>query len=206
MSIRPLARGVASWLASGIASGLLAFSLSAHAAPISVASVSATDSYSGNLSNLTDGIFPADYTLWNDPAMVAWTGTSTALVFDLGSLHSLEDLTLTVDNNDFYFLQVSTNGTLWNALATVLAFDGPVTSGMDTFSSDSSASDYSAFIDFQPQLARYVRLSAIGGDSFYSVGEVSFNGVTAVPEPGAVALTLIGAGVATVAARRRRQA
>lgn len=192
-------------LASGLASGLLAFSLAAHAAPISVASVSATDSYSGQLSSLTDGVFPADYTLWNDPGMVAWTGTSTALVFDLGSLHTLQDVTLTVDNNDFYFLQVSTNGTQWNALTTVLAFDGPVTSGMDTFSSDASSPDHSAFIDFQPQLARYVRLSAVGGDNLHSVGEVSFNGVTAVPEPGAVALTLIGAGVAAVAARRRRQ-
>ena len=184
---------------------LLLVTSHAQAAAITPASVSATGSFDGALSALTDGVVPADYSLWNDPANVSWTGTGTALTFDLGQPFLLTDITLSVDNNDYYFLQVSNDGAQWSALTTVLAFDGPVTSGMDTFSSLTGSPDYSAFIDFQPQSARYVRLQAVGGDGFYSVGEVSFQGTPAVPEPTSVALTLAGAGVAVAATRRRRR-
>lgn len=184
--------------------GSLALSAGAHAAAITPTSVSGSGLYSGALSELTDGIYPADYSLWNAPGTVSWVGTAPAFVFDLGQLYTLKDITLTVDNNDYYFLQVSTNGAQWNALTTVLAFDGPVSNGMDTFSSETGSPEYSAFIDFQPQTARYVRLSAVGGDNLYSVGEVSFQGTAAVPEPQAIALMLAGVGVACVAARRKR--
>lgn len=176
----------------------------AMAAPLATVTLSASGPFNGALSNLIDGVTPPDYTLWNDTSTVSWGGTGTAFVFDLGQAYLLQDVTLNVDNNDYYFLQVSTDGTQWSALTTVLAFDGPVNSGMDTFSSQTGSPDYSPLIDFQPQLARYVRLSAVGGDNSYAVGEVSFNGVPAVPEPATVALTLAGAGVAAAAARRRK--
>jgi F5/8 type C domain len=185
--------------------GLLALCVNAHAASITPVSVSAAGSFNGALTNLTDGVYPLDYSLWNAPGNVSWAGTATSIVFDLGQAYTLTDITLAVDNNDYYFLQVSNDGAQWNALTTVLAFDGPVSSGMDTFSSQSQSPDYSALIDFQPQGARYVRLSAVAGDGLYSAGEVSFQGTPAVPEPEAVALTLVGAGVAMLAARRRRK-
>ena len=197
MNIRPCA--------ALVVSGLLAVSLNTHAANLNPVSVMASGSYSGNLSNLTDGYFPPDTTLWNATPMVAWTAAATSFVFDFGSQKLLQDVTLTVDNNDFYFLQVSNDGVQWNALTTVMAFDGLVNGGMDTFSSQSNSPDYSALIDFQPQTARYVRLSAVAGDGLYSAGEVSFSGVSAVPEPEALVLMLAGVGVAAVGARRRLQ-
>jgi hypothetical protein len=80
----------------------------------------------------------------------------------------------------------------------VLAFDGTVNGGMETFTPSVIAT-----ADF----FRYARITGSFGDGYNSVGEVQFTGVAAVvPEPTTVALMLSGLGAVGLLARRRRVA
>lgn len=193
--------------------GLLA-AVSMAQASVTVTSVTASNiNFSGSTALLTDGNFPVNGTLWNDASNLHWQGgagsggTVFTLAFD--QLYTLQGVTLTVDNNDHYRVQVSQDGTTWHTLFTLLDYEGNNYAGVENFTSSATpapGTDYSESIDFAPTLAKYARIYALGGDGNYAVGELSFTGVPAVPEPGSVAL--IAAGLATVGliARRRKQA
>ena len=187
--------------------GLVA-AAAAHAAPVVVSSVSTSGTFSGSTSVLTDGVFPADGSPWNTAANVSWSNLSTVFTLTFDQLYTLQDVKLTVDNNDFYQVQISQDGTTWNTLFTVLAFEGAVGAGVETFTSNPAGTGtYSASIDFAPTLAKYARIYAAAGDSAYSVGELSFTGAAAAAVPEPANLALLGAGLATVGliARRRKQ-
>lgn len=142
-----------------------------------------------------DGVFPADWAHWQTDS-AWWEGTAEALTFTFDNTYAISGLKLTVDNNDFYRVQLSTNGTQWDNYDIVLAFEGAVDSGQETFvrSVTTTAPVY-----------KYARVFALTGDGLYSVGEVQFSGTAAaVPEPTTAALMFAGlAGVGLLARRRR---
>jgi hypothetical protein len=185
--------------------GLLAAVAAAHAAPVVISNITTTGTFSGSTNVLADGTIPANGTAWNAASNVSWNGLGTVFTLEFNQLYTLQDVTLSVDHNDFYQVQISQDGTTWNTLFTVLAFEGSVNWGTEAFTSNPAGTGtYSASIDFAPTLAKYARIYAVAGDNAYGVGELSFTGVAAVPEP--ANLALIGAGLATVGliARRRK--
>lgn len=148
-----------------------------------------------NVEKAHDGAFPADWTFWTTDS-AWWEGTDQALTFTFDNTYAISGLKLTVDNNDFYRVQLSTNGTQWDNYDIVLAFEGAVGSGQETFVRSVTAT---------APVYKYARIFALTGDGFYSVGEVQFTGTAAaVPEPATAALMFAGlAGVGLLARRRR---
>lgn len=159
---------------------------------VPVVSSSGTGTFNGATGIIHDGVIPAENSAYNGANTVSWTGTSVTLTVDFGQLYTLSDVTLSVDNNDFYRVQISEDGTTWNTLFTVLSFDGEIGFGMDTMSSVLGDPEYVESIDFPTVSARYARIYAIAGDGAYGVGEMQFNGIPAVPEPGEYALMGLG--------------
>lgn len=189
---------------------LMASSAVWAAAPIAPADISATGTYAidgPDLDVLDDGYLPPEWTTYTVDS-VSWMGQESAsgvtLTLDFGQLYTLTDVLLDLDNNDYYQVQVSTNGTQWNTLFTNLAFEGQAASGMEILTSVAGDPEYQATIDFPATVARYARIYAVAGDGYYSVAEMRFSGVAAVPEPETYALWLAGLGLLGVAARRRR--
>jgi len=78
--------------------------------------------------------------------------------YNLGDDRPLACALVQADNNDVYFLSGSQDGVHWQSLWRVDAEGGP---GMRVRSQRLAAH------------ARYVRLSATGGDALYSVGEIA---------------------------------
>jgi hypothetical protein len=142
-----------------------------------------------------DGIFPADGTEWTT-STAYWSGDNEAVTFKFDKAYQITGLKLNVDNNDFYFVSLSSDGADWHPYHAVMAWDGSVGGGVETFTPNVTAT-----ADF----FRYARITASHGDGWNSVGEVQFTGVAAaVPEPTTLALMLSGlAGVGFLARRRR---
>ncbi|QDV83182.1 discoidin domain-containing protein [Planctomycetes bacterium TBK1r] len=169
----------------------------------------------GNFSNSTklifDGEIPAEVSFWSSPTTVYWsqqTGASgVSFTIDYGELFNLDDLLISVDNNDSYKIDYSANGVDFLSLTEIQIGDGDVGFGMDTMSTDSSSGEYVANIDFAPVNARHIRIYASGGDGRYSIGELQAFGTTlgsvnAVPEPSSLALFSL-VGLCAVVRRRR---
>ena len=195
---------VESWRAA-LAFGLaLAIAPSAaHAGLIMPVSVAGAGSFSGNASVITDGVIPPRGTVVTDSRVVSWNAPSTAFTIDFGSVQTVANLIVAVDNNDSYLIKSSTDGINYTNLFTFLASDGPVTAaqgGLDLLTTDST---YPSFLNFPgdsttPEYvgrgfaataARYLQVSAISGDSVYAIGEVDAYTPNTVPEPASILLT-----------------
>lgn len=203
------------------AAGLLALATtlgSAQAASVTVVSASATGAVKNGSGQslaaaLTDGNFGLG-TWWTDAPNLWWTyqegadGAVLTLTFD--GLYALSDVRIGHDNNDFYAVQVSLDGTHWNTLLNSLGTLDPNGEypGSSMLKRSSVAGDgvaYSSWIDFPVVQARYARVFALAGDQQYAVSELSFTGTAVpVPEPQAWAMLAAGLGVVGSLARRRR--
>jgi hypothetical protein len=110
-----------------------------------------------DVGRLADGVAAEEGDFWQTDLTARISSSSSAIELDLGSVQPIRCALVQGDNNDTYHLAGSIDGAVWTTL-----FDaGPaIGSGMRT---------RTAQLDGR---ARYVRLSASGGDGLYAVGEV----------------------------------
>ncbi len=167
-----------------------------HAGLITITDISATGSYNGNLAVLNNGIVPGEGTGWTNPVNVHWYGTQTFFTFDLGSLYNIDDILLSVDNNDGYAISWSTDLSSFNTLFSIQSYWGNIGNGMDTMSTNSidPSNIYLSNIEFSTVQARYLRVAATYGDNMNSLGEFQVFGSKAesVPEPSSLAIFALG--------------
>lgn len=219
-----------------VAFAFFLISSASHAVPINFTDVSATGTYatgsSGNLTTpgdltvLTDGILPAEWSHWQSATTVSFNQWGVDydreyFTFDMGSLFSVDDIIISADNNDSYTIESSMDNTNWLSLTTVDLSYGEVGAGMDTLSSISGHSEYVSGLDFaQSDPARYLRIYVDGyqgvgatsipdvGDGAYSLGEfqafgVAYDGGSEQPVP--VPSTIFIFAIAIVALVTSRQ-
>jgi len=140
-------------------------------------------SVSGTLLNkLIDGNLPAEGSVYTGSPCVSWTGKDPIFTVDLGRKYIIEDIVLSVDNNDDYTIEGSGNNTDWIPLMKVNRQYGEIRWGMETLSTIAGDPEYVSGIDFTPVEARYLRIFATGGDDKYAVGEIMAYGYAAAPE------------------------
>jgi F5/8 type C domain len=117
-----------------------------------------------NAIRMTDGVAPVDGDAWDTP----WTALFAAngvLEWDFGAVKHFEMLRLQADNNDYYHVLISPDGQTWTPLWTAKPVGIP---GMQTRTSEPTNVN-----------ARFIRLTAEGGDSMYSVSEFEIFGTVA---------------------------
>ena len=175
---------------------------SAQAASVAFSSVTGTPGVTG-IAFAHDGNYPELGQYWQEETAWwdAWLTPNQYLVFAFDKPYQITGFTASLDNNDNYRIDLSTDGEVWTPYAVVLGEDygdpiAMVDGGMDTFAPASVATrDYFSF----------ARVRATGGDKYYSVGELQFSGVAApIPEPETLALML--GGIAALGLKLRRRA
>jgi hypothetical protein len=124
-------------------------------------------------------------TVWWDAGNPA--SVSNSIVIDLLGIFSLDGFSIQADNNETYRFEYQDEFDIWQT-----AWDAPAVAGFGMMTRTVSLAS--------PILTDSLRVTAIGGDGFYSVSEIQAN----VPEPGT--MLLLGSGLLGVAARRRRSA
>ena len=170
---------------------------------IPASSASGTGFYNNSPNLLIDGIIPGQGTLWNLNTNVWWNGTGPIFTIDLGGLYYVEDIILSVDNNDSYDVDYSVNNSDWSSLFSLSSAYGEVNWGMDTMGTIAGDSEYVWQINFSvPVEAQYLRIYAIGGDNSYAVGELQSYGEP-VPEP--ATMLLLGFGLIGLAGIGRKK-
>lgn len=110
-----------------------------------------------NVTRMTDGKAPVDGDLWDTPH-TAVLAASGEVVWDLAGVRHFGALRLQADNNDTYTVAASSDGVTWAPAWVARPVGVP---GMQTRTSEA--------LDFT---ARYLRLTAVGGDNLFSVGEL----------------------------------
>ena len=111
-----------------------------------------------NAERLTDGIYSNEGDEWLTDVTSRFSSAQSFVEYSLGDDMPLACALVQADNNDVYFLSGSEDRVHWQPLWRVDAEGGP---GMRVRTQRLQAS------------ARYVRLSATGGDALYSVSEIA---------------------------------
>jgi hypothetical protein len=113
---------------------------------------------------MADGTAPVDGDVWNSQwtAVLARDGV---VEWDLGAPRRIEVMRLQADNNDTYLVASSLDGVSWTPAWVARPVGVP---GLQTRTSEQLA-----------VAARFIRLTAEGGDSMYSVGELELFETTA---------------------------
>lgn len=143
-------------------------------APISEVTLGINGFYGGDPASLTDGVTLAEGTESHQDRSLWWSGTGepldNALVFDLGQVRTVADLALSVDADDDYLIEYSTDGENWAGLVNIDSGIGRFY-GYDSISSVLESPEYEPSVEFGAVEARWLRLTGSGGNGFYAVSE-----------------------------------
>ena len=112
----------------------------------------------GTPKRLTDGVMASEGADWDSQQSSRMSGTASRIVFDLGEPHRIRALDLQGDNNDEYLVEISEDGTVFAPLWSADPVRG---AGMRR----RSARGLDA-------VGRYLRVQGLGGDGYYSLGEI----------------------------------
>jgi hypothetical protein len=121
-----------------------------------------------NASRLTDTMLSNEGDQWQTDLTSRFSSSISFVTYDLGETKPVRCLLVQADNNDVYYMAGSSDGQNWQALWRVGAEPG---AGMRLREATMDAS------------ARYLRLSATGGDALYSVSEIAAYSECPVPWP-----------------------
>ncbi len=179
---------------------------SASTALIDAVSASGSGTYNNSPNPLLiNHVIPEEGTWWTSSTNVWWNGTDPVFTIDLGSIYLVEDVVVSVDNNDDYEVEYSLDNTTWTHLFSIDDTYGDIPEspgGMDTMSTDSSDGEYVSQIDFTQVQARYLRIFSTDGDNMYAVGEVEAYGQP-VPIPSTI--MLMGTGLLGLVGYNRKR-
>lgn len=135
----------------------------------------------GDLAVLTDGKVTPEGAAWRVEPSVVLAPAGAAITWDLGGETTIRALLLQADANDVYPIETSLDGERYEPLVAVSPVAG--VHGLRTRALRSA-----------PRTARYVRLSAEGGDGAYAVSELQLYGTP--PEPFPPSLEIVAAPLA----------
>jgi hypothetical protein len=121
-----------------------------------------------NIIRLTDGMLSNEGDDWLTDVTSRFSSAHSFVEYDLGEPRLLRCVMAQADNNDVYFMAGSLNGHEWQQLWRVGAEAG---AGMRVRATKLDVT------------ARYLRLSATGGDALYSVAEIAAYSECPVPWP-----------------------
>jgi hypothetical protein len=183
--------------------------------PVSIVQ-SSGGSVNGSPAVIIDGVIPPEETPFDAGGLtVSWSGTDVSFTMDLGAVFNISNILYSVDNNDSYELDYSTNDLTFTKLFANGIDSGAVSAaagGLDTeVSFDTPSIPVSTFevnptMNFSPVDARFLRVEAVAGDNLYGIGEVTPFGTpfSAVPEPATYGWMAVGfLGIAVLVQRRR---
>lgn len=143
-------------------------------------SVKGIGKYTNTLHLLIDGRTPLQGAAFDDPSCVYWYDPSVSFVIDLGALYMISGITMQVDNNDNYRLSCSRDGRRYTSVLYLGSETGETGWGMETVSTGKGHKEYIQELRFTPGPARYIKLSASGGDLIYAASEILVSGTRAV--------------------------
>ncbi len=149
--------------------------------PIKAVSVKGFGEYGNNVRVLIDRVMPPEETEYMDLACVYWHTAETYFIIDMGEVIRIEGITLQVDNNDDYSLDVSIDGKNYTPLLFISSDWGEMGFGMETISTVKGDPEYVPEAMMAPTRGRYLKLSAGGGDVAYAASEVLVFGEKEAP-------------------------
>jgi hypothetical protein len=147
-----------------------------QAATINPVDVIGEGEYSNDAQLLVDGYMPDQASTFDGPDCVFWSDPRTSFEIDLGAVYNVDGITMQADNNDNYLIEGSVDGQYFSRLLFLGSQIGEVGWGMETVSTMRGSSHYLPRLRFIPSRARYLRVSAHGGDRLYAVSEVKIFG------------------------------
>ncbi|MEW6265013.1 MAG: EF-hand domain-containing protein [Thermodesulfobacteriota bacterium] len=165
-------RGQSNWVFAGIFAFVLLTAVASSAEPIKAVSVKGFGEFGNDVKVVIDRIVPREETEFMDPTCVYWNKDDTYFVIDLGKVVQIEGITIQCDNNDDYRLEASEDGRNYSPLLDVSGDFGDIAFGMETISTLPGDPQYVPEAVMTPTRARYLKLSASGGDGAYAVSEV----------------------------------
>ncbi len=108
--------------------------------------------------HINDGAIVPDGTAWDSTGVTLFESSSGLAVLDLGEITKLSSAFVQGDNNDWYTLYGSLDGSTWSQIAAA----GPMP----------DAGLRLRTLRFSPIEARFIRVTASGGDGIYSISEI----------------------------------